>query len=120
MNEAFRDFDDNTGELVVRIETPPDPEAIRPLRPVEFIGRWNNVGQGKTTRDLLADGTCSTGAVKGTWVARNVKEAVLRWANGAVERMAITVPGKSASLHGNSGRPYTLAKEASEEKTRSP
>jgi hypothetical protein len=121
MNEAFRDFDDNTGEVVVRIEAPPDPEVIRPVRPAEFIGRWNTVGQGKkTTRDLLGDGTCSTGAVKGTWVARNAKEAVLRWSNGAVERMAITVPGKSASLHGNSGRPFTLAKEASEEKTRSP
>jgi hypothetical protein len=36
-------------------------------------------------------------------VSRNAKEAVLRWRNGAVERMTIT-GGARASLIGHTGR----------------
>ncbi len=53
-------------------------------------------------------------------MARNAREAVLRWSNGAVERMTITVPGSGASLIGHTGRTFTLAKEAPEEKKKAP
>ena len=45
---------------------------------------------------------------------------MLRWENGAVERLSILPPGTSATLIGHTGRTFTLAREGQEEKKKRP
>jgi hypothetical protein len=119
MNDRFRDFSDNTGRLVVRIEVPVGAMGPRPPRPADFVGRWQPAGARRKARGegpemfrtLRSDGTLTTGLVSGTWVARSGKEAVLRLATGAVERIVITAPGVRATLQGEEGRTFFLVRE---------
>src|SRR5206468_9142226 len=112
MNDEFREFDDNSGSLVVRIEGQGAP-AARPIRPPELLGRWQGQPQGKkkgSDRDLRADGACFSGGQQGTWVAVSTHEAVLRWPNGAVERFIAS--GNQASVTGHNKRTYAFLRGA--------
>jgi hypothetical protein len=109
LNERFREFDDNSGSLQVSIAVPPGAAGTAPPRPAELVGRWGSRAQKQNVRELRADGTCFMGGLTGSWVAQSGREAVLRWSNGAIERMAAT--GGQANLHGNGGRSYPLLRE---------
>ena len=115
INDEFREFADNSGELVVRLEMPAGPALVQPKPAPGFAGRWSNAAGGRTSREILPDGTCRTGPLRGTWIAWGPKEAVLRWENGAIERMTLN-QSDAASLTGHGGRLFHLVREEAVEK----
>jgi hypothetical protein len=110
MNDSFREFGDNSGKLQVTVELGPGGTGPRPPLAPAFVGSWVTTGKKGANRELRRDGTAWTGVTRGSWVQKNAQEAVLRWQNGAIERM--TVNGGRAVLKGHTGRtPFQLKKE---------
>ncbi len=103
MNDRFRYFEENSGELKVKLEAPAGAVGARPAYPKELAGRWAP-RRSRNIRILGTDGTCRYRRLEGAWVPQTDKEALLRWENGAIERIILKTDGLEGTLVDNSGR----------------
>ncbi len=107
MNDRFRYFEENAGELKVKVEAPAGAVGARPAYPRGLAGRWAP-GRSRSARILGTDGTCRLRDLTGSWVPHTEKEALLRWENGAIERILLKTDGAGGTLVNNSGERVRL------------